>query len=161
MQMGFKFHKPPIDLDNNKPLRVITKQKKGDTKHYSLRNIWLDDSNGMELVNLNKKDGRLGQVRLTNHTGEIKKFSSLQKDYEVYKQTYNQNKNPKDNYCEYFIAELGLILFNNKSSFTKLVSFNGENLKEEYTELQNLIKDDSAFFKVDTMTIFETWEEIY
>lgn len=161
LQMGFKFHKPAINLKNNKPYRVITKQKKGDTKLYSLRSIWFDDSNGMELVKLNKKDGQIGQVRLASHMGEIKKYSSLLKDFEVYKQTYNQNKNPKNNYCEYFIAELGLILSNNKSSFTQLIFYNGEKLTEEFTQLQNLIIEDSAFFEVDTVTIFETWEEIF
>jgi len=160
IQMGFQFHKPLIDSGTNKPFRVLTKSKNGDARRYELRSIQFDTSSWMEHVELLKQNNS-SSVILTEHDGTYKEFNITNKIIPVYKQTFNRSENPKENYSEFYTIEHGLILTNDSKSSKKLIKFNGKNIKQEIEKIISQIKLDTTFYKIDTVNIFETWEEKY
>lgn len=161
IQMGFKFHKPPIDLVSNKPFRVLTKSNKEESRKYELRSIQFDTTSWMEHVELFKNKNKTSSVILTEHQGSIKEFNKTDKKVSVYKQTYNRTDNPKDNYSEFFTTKFGLILISDKSSDKTLIEYKNQNIKLEIDHLITEIQLDSNFYRTDTTSIFETWEEKY
>lgn len=160
IQMGFKYHKPPIDLGTNKPFRVLTKSKNDSGRRYELRSMQFDTSSWMEHVELLKQNNS-SSVILTEHEGTYKEFHITEKIIPVYKQTFNRSKNPKENYSEFYTILYGLILTNDSNSSKKLIKFNGKNIEQEIETIISQIKVDTMFYKTDTVTIFETWEEKY
>lgn len=160
IQMGFKFHKPSIDLETNKPFRVLTKSKNGDARRYELRSIQFDTSSWMEHVELLKQNNS-SSVILTEHEGSYKEFNITHKIIPVYKQTFNSSKNPKENYSEFYTIDHGLFLTKDSNSSNKLIKFNGKNIEQEIEKIISEIRLDTMFYKTDTMSIFETWEEKY
>lgn len=161
IQMGFKFHRPPIDLGSNKPFRVLTKSNNAEIIKYELRSIQFDTTSWMEHVELFKNKNKSSSVILTEHQGSIKRFNKSKNEITVYKQTYNRTDNPKDNYSEFFTTKHGLILISDQYSNKTLIEYKGENLKQEIEQLISEIKLDSNFYRTDTLSIFETWEEKY
>ena len=159
--MGFKFHKPLIDLGSNKPFRVLTKLNYDESRKYELRNIQFDSTAWMEHVELFKNKNKSSSVILTEHQGLIREFNLADKKILVYKQTYNRSKNPKDNYSEFFTIKDGLILISDKYSDKTLVEYRGKNIKYEIQQLTAEIKLDSNFYLTDTVSVFESYEEKY
>lgn len=161
IQMGFKFHKPPIDLGSNKPFRVLTKSENDGNRRYELRSIQFDATSWMEHVELLKYRNKSSSVILTEHEGTFKEFNVDYKNIPVYKQTYNRTNNPKDNYSEFFTIKHGLILISDSNSNRKLIKYKEENVKVEIEKIVSKIKMDSIFYRTDTTRIFEIWEEKY
>lgn len=161
IQMGFEFHKPLIDLETKKPLRVLTKDVSSDSNKYELRSIQFDESSWMEYVIFLKEKGKASSVKLSEHKGDIKAFVIDRDTLSVYKQTYNRNKIPRNNYSEFFTAQHGLVLISDRFSSRKLVQYRGKDTQEEVGALCDLIKADSVFYVTDTTSIFEVWEEVH
>jgi len=161
IQMGFKFHKPPIDLETNKPFRVITKSKSDELRRYELRSMQFYTEHFMEHVELIRRKDKSSSITITTHKGSTKEFNIANGKTIVYKQTYNRTDDPKDNYSEFFTIDHGLILISHPSSDKTLIEYNGKNIKLEIEELVSKIKLDSIFYQTDRTKIFETWEEKY
>ncbi len=161
IQMGFKFHKPPIDLGSNKPFEILTKFNTDDTKRYVLRSIQFDSTAWLEHVELLKYKNKSSSVVLTEHQGVLKEFKMEDTTISVYKQTYNKTKNPKYNYSEFFTIKHGLILIRDINSDKVLIEYNGKNIEDYIDKLIAEIKLDSNFYRTDTTKIFETWQEKY
>ena len=159
IQMGFKFHKPPIDLGSNKPFEILTKFNNDETKRYELRSIKFGPSAWMEHVELLKYKNKSSSVVLTEHQGVLKEFKMADTTISVYKQTYNRTKNPKDNYSEFFTIKHGLIFISDKNSDKVLIEYNGKNVEDYIDQLLTEIKLDSNFYRTDTTKIFKTWQE--
>lgn len=161
IQMGFKFHKPPIDLGSNKPFEILTKFNNDETKRYELRSIQFDSTAWMEHVELLKYKNKSSSVVLTEHQGVLKEFKMADTTISVYKQSYNRTKNPKENYSEFFTIKHGLILISDINSDKVLIEYNGKNVKNYIDQVIAEIKLDSVFYRTDTTKIFETWKEKY
>jgi len=161
IQMGFKFHKPPIDLVSNKPFEILTKFNNDDTKRYELRSIQFDSTARLEHVELLKYKNKSSSVVLTEHQGVLKEFKMADTTISVYKQTYNRTNNPKENYSEFFTIQHGLILISDKNSDKVLIEYNGKNVENYIDQVIAEIKLDSNFYRTDTTKIFETWLEKY
>lgn len=156
ISMGFKFHKPPVDLGSNKPFKVLTKSKNGDQMSYQLRNIQFDESAWMERVILLKGKTNFKSIVLTEHDGQINEFIVDGDTINVYKQTYNQGSNPKDNYSEFFTTAYGLIMISDTGTSKELVKYKGSAVPMSINKLMNAVKSDSMFYATDTISTFET-----
>ena len=140
---------------------MLTKTIDGRFKKYELRSIQFDTSSWMEHIELVRYINNSNIIRLTEHQGVYKGFEVNGNCIYVYKQTYNRNKDPRDNYSEFFTTNYGLILVNDRLASKELIHYKGKKLTSEISELYSLIKIDSSFFTTDTISIFETWEEIF